>query len=99
MIFVKFFSDIIKDERFNDYWQYLVGMFLGSTYMSLLNKDVLDSQSDTKEKRDVINKIKTLKEEYKINHDTVVNEIDYIFALNDNMWDELDKGKRLVKNN
>lgn len=97
IIFVKVYHEIFSTEKFNEFWHYLVGLFLGSTYVGLLNKDINDYQSNTKEKRDLINRIKTLKEEYKDNHDKAVNEIDYIFALNDNLWEELDKGKKLVK--
>ena len=41
--------------------------------------------------------IEGMKEEYKKSQDDAVREIDYMFALNDNLWDELDKGKRLMK--
>ena len=98
IVFVKTYHAIFGTEKFNELWHYFVGLFLGSTFIGLLNKDVHDYQSNTKEKRDLINRLKTLKEEYKLNHDIVVNEIDYIFALNDNLWDELDYKKKLVKN-
>ena len=73
--------------------KYAVGMFLGGTYMALLNKDINDNRSDTKEKRDIINKLKTMKEEYKKLHNQVVREIDNIFAINSVLWTKLDESK------
>lgn len=98
IIFIRVYHEIFSTEKFNEFWHFLVGLFLGSTYIGLLNRDINEHKSDTKEKRDLINRLRTLREEYKENHDAVVNEIDYIFALNDNLWEELDKGKKLVKN-
>lgn len=98
IIFIKVYHDIFSTEKFNEFWHYLVGLFLGSTYIGLLNKDVNDNMNCTKERRDLINRLKTLKEEYKENHDKAVNEIDYIYALNDNLWNEFDKGVSLIKN-
>ena len=98
IVFIKLYHEIFTVEKFNHFWHYIVGLFLGSTFTGLLNKDIKEYQSDTKEKRDLINKLKSLKEDYKKNHDNAVVEIDYIFALNDNLWEELDKRKKLVKN-
>lgn len=97
-IFIKMYHEIFTTEKFNELWHYIVGLFLGSTFVGLLNKDINEYQSNTKEKRDLINRLKTLKEEHMENHDKAVNEIDYIFALNDNLWDELENSKKLVKN-
>lgn len=97
IIFIKLYHEIMDTEKFSSMLHYFVGLFLGGTFVGLLNKDLNEYQSDTKEKRDLINRLKTLKEEYKKNHDLAVIMIDYIFALNDNMWNELDHGKNLVK--
>lgn len=96
IIFIRVYHEIFSLDKFNEFWNYLVGLFLGTTYVGLLNKDLNDYQSDTKEKRDLINRLKTLKEEYKENHDKAVNEINYIFSLNDKLWPEAIKGKMLV---
>ena len=77
---------------------YLLGLFFGSTFVGLINRDLNEQKYGSKEKRDLINRFRDLKEEYKKNHDDAVNEIDYIFALNDNLWSELDNGKKLIKN-
>ena len=98
IVFIRVYHEIFNIERFNEFWHYLVGLFLGSTYIGLLNKDLNEHRGGTKEKRYLINRVKSLKEDYKSSHDNAVVEIDYIFALNDNLWDELDKGKKLVKN-
>ena len=65
-------------------------MFLGSTYVGLLSKDIYDNRNDTKDKRELLNRLKTMREEYKENHNRVVCEIDGIFALNDILWAKLD---------
>lgn len=97
LVFIKLYHTIFNTDDLDDMVKYIVGIFLGSMYMGLLCKDLYDNRTDTKDKRDLINKLKTMKEEYKDSHDSVVREINYIFALNDNLWDELDKGKKLVK--
>lgn len=96
IIFIRAYHEIFSLEKFNAFWNYLVGLFLGTTYVGLLDKDLNEYQSDTKEKRDLINRLKTLKEEYKENHDKAVNEINYIFSLNDKLWPEAIKGKMFV---
>ena len=91
ILFLRLYHEIFDTSELNDMIKYMVGLFLGSTYIGLLNKDIHDSRSDTKEKRDAINELKTMKEEYQKMHDEAVREIDYIFAVNSNLWDELDK--------
>ena len=99
LVFIKVFCEIVDTSKLNELVKYFVGMFLGSTYMGLLYKDINDNRTDTKDKRDLINKLKTIREEYKKNHDRVVCEIDGIFALNDTLWDKLDyeKVKKMSK--
>lgn len=98
ILFIKMYHKLFSLEKFNELWHYLVGLFLGSTFIGLLNKDLNEVNNGTKDRRDLINRLKTLKEEYKQNHDKAVNEINYLFALNDNLWEELDKQIVLVKN-
>ena len=92
-VYIGVFHEIYDISKLNDIVKYLVGMFLGSTYMFLLNKDIKDNRTDTKEKRELINRLKTIKEEYKSNHDHVVFAIDEIFSVNDTLWDFLDREK------
>ena len=98
IVFIKFFYQIFDTSKLNELLKYGVGLFLGSTYIGLMNKDINENRYGSKEKRNLINELKTLKEEYKINHDKAVNEIDYIFALNNNLWHELDNNKKIIKN-
>ena len=97
LVFISLYHKIFDTSKLHDIVKYFVGMFLGSTYMGLLKKDISDNLSDTKEKRDLINQLKTMKEEYKKDHDTVVCEINGMFGINDILWDRLDKVKE--KNN
>lgn len=93
LVLIRLYHEIFDTSKLNDMVKYGVGLFLGSCYMGLLNRDINENYSDTKEKRDLINKLKTMKEEYKQDHDKIVFEIDSIFALNSYLWTELDKVK------
>ena len=94
---IRLLSEIYDTSKINEIVKYLIGMFLGSTYMVLMNKDVNEIRSNSKDRRDLINELKTLKEEYKKNHDIVVREIDGIFMLNDTLWNKLDREKRIIR--
>ena len=98
LVFMKIFYEIYNTEDFSKFYNYVVGLLLGSVYAGLLNKDINDLNANDKDTRDLLNRIKTLKEEYKECHDNAVIEINYIFAVNGNLWEELDKGRVLVKN-
>ena len=98
LVFIRVFYEVFDTSKLSEMLKYVIGMFLGSTYITLMNKDINDNRNGSKDRRDLINKLKTLKEEYKVNHDKAVNEIDYMFALNTNLWNELDSNKKLVKN-
>lgn len=91
LLFIKVFHTIFDTRDLNEMVKYGVGMFLGSTYMGLLGKDIYDNRNGTKERRDLINKLKTIREEYKTIHDDVVFNIDKIFKKNDNLWTVLDR--------
>ena len=95
--FLKLFHIIFNTADLTDMAKYAIGMFLGSTYVGLLSKDIHDNRNDTKEKRDLINKLKTMKEDYKKSHDKVEAAINGIFDLNGTLWDKLDK--EMVKRN
>ena len=96
---IRLYHEIFDTTKLNDLTKYIVGMFLGGTYMALLNRDLNDNKSDTKDKRDLINKLKTMKEDYKKIHDQVVFEIDSIFAINSGLWTKLDEEKTKKINN
>jgi len=96
MVLIRLYYEIFDMSKLNEMLKYMVGMFLGSTYIGLLNKDLYDNQNDTKEKRDTINRLKTMREEYKKNHDEVVHEIDNIFSINSSLWNILDD-KKIIK--
>ena len=93
LLFIRLYHEIFDTSKISDMLKYIIGMFLGSTYIGLLNKDINDNRSDTKDKRDLINKLKTMKEEYKDIHDKAVREIDAIFAINGGLWTMLDEEK------
>lgn len=89
-LFLKAFHIIFDTKDLSDIAKYGVGMFLGSTYVGLLSKDLYDCRSDRKETRELLNKIKTMKEEYKDCHDQVVFKINRIFKINSDKWQIID---------
>ena len=97
VVLIRLLSEIYDTSKISEIVKYLIGMFLGSTYMVLMNKDINENRTNTKDKRDLINELKTLKEEYKKDHDIVVREIDGIFMLNDTLWNRLDHEKRNIR--
>ncbi len=97
LLFIRLYHEIFDTSKISDMLKYIIGMFLGGTYIGLLNKDINDNRSDTKDKRDLINKLKTMKEEYKDIHDKAVREIDAIFAINGGLWTMLDEEKTKKK--
>ena len=98
IVFIRLFYQVFDTSKLNEMLKYIIGIFLGSTYIGLMNKDLNENRNNSKERRDLINRLKTLKEEYSISHNKAVNEIDYMFALNSNLWNELDNSKKIVKN-
>ena len=96
LVFIRIFYEIYDTSKLNEMIKYIVGMFLGSSYMFLLNRDIKDNRYNSKEKRELINELKTLKEEYKENHDLAVCEIDGMVKLNDILWDRLDSEKEKI---
>ena len=97
LLFLKAFDHIFDTSKLDGMLRYVIGMFLGGTYIGLLNGDINKYRTDAKEKRDYINKLKTMKEEYKKVHDEAVYEIDKIYAKNDELWNKLDREKVKVK--
>ena len=93
LAFIKLFHIIFNTDNMSDMTKYSIGMILGSVYVALLCKDISDNRSDTKEKRDALNKIKTMKEEYKKTHDDAVLKIDSIFSTNTKLWKKFDSIK------
>ena len=96
IIFIRLFHEIFDTRDLDDMVKYIAGMFLGSTYVLLMKSEIDDCRSDTKDKRDALNKLKTLKEDYKKTHDELVLKIDSMYKLNTTLWGVYDREK--VKN-
>lgn len=96
-LFLKGFHTIFDTKDLPDMAKYGVGMFLGSTYVGLLCKDLYDGRNDSKERRDLLNKYRTMKEEYKVCHDEVVFKINRIFKINSDKWQKVDDFKEMVR--
>ena len=93
---IKLFNKYINIKDLNDLAKYGIGIFLGSTYVALLTNDINQNRNESKERRNIINKLKTLREEYKEIHDRAVEEINSIFIKNEKFWDKVERQK--VKN-
>ena len=94
LLFFKVFYTIFDTKDLSEIAKYGVGLFLGSTFMGLLGKDIYDNRNGTKDRRKLIDQLKSLKEDYKSIHDDVVKNIDKIFEKNDDLWEVLDKKEK-----
>ena len=83
--------------KLNEMLKYGAGLFLGSYNMWLLNKDIQDIRDGDKETRDFLNKLKTIKEEYKKTKAELVFKINCMFDLNSRLWIILDNEKNKNK--
>lgn len=96
IVAIKLFDKYINTEELADVAKYLIGLFLGSVYVGLLSTDINQNRNNSKERRNIINKLKTLREEYKEIHDKAVDEINSIYIKNEMFWDKVERQK--VKN-
>lgn len=96
-LFLRGLSSIFDTSKMDDMIKYGAGLFLGSTYVGLLSKDIYDNRHGTKERRELINRLKTLKEEYQTCHDDLVIVIDQMFDKNTSLIHDIEDGKIKTK--
>lgn len=97
IILLKLFSKTLSAREISEIWYGLVGLLLGSVNMGVINKNVNDHRYGTKESRDLMNRLSTLKERYKEDYSLAYKEVQSLFDTNNKLWKELDKGKVLKK--
>ena len=97
LVFIRLFNEIFDTSKLNEMLKYGAGLFLGSYNMWLLNKDIQDIRDGDKETRDFLNKLKTIKEEYKKTKAELVFKINCMFDLNSRLWIILDNEKNKNK--
>ena len=93
IIALKLFSKTLSAQKINEIWYLLVGALLGSVNTGIIFNNINNYRYGTKDSRDLLNRLATLKEDYKKDYDIAYNEIDCMFSLNRNLWKELDKNK------
>ena len=99
IIALKLFSKVLSAQKINEMVYLIVGMLLGSINTGMIFNNLNNFRNGTKESRDLLNRLATLRENYKEDYNTAMNEIDCLFSLNRNLWKELDsyKAKVLLK--
>ena len=99
IIALKLFSKTLSAQKINEIWYLLVGAILGSVNTGIIFNNINNYRYGTKESRDLLNRLATLKENYKKDYDLAFNEVDSMFSLNRNLWKELDnhKAKQFIK--
>lgn len=87
------YHKIFDTGKMEDIVKYIIGLFLGGTFMGLFSSDIYNNRNCDKETRDLFNELKTMKEEYKKYHDKAVCEINGIFKLNDTLIRKMEQEK------
>jgi len=93
---LRLFGKILSGKQINEIIYMLLGVLLGSINMGFIYGNLNDLRSGSKDSRELINRLKTLKEDYKKDYHTAYNEIESINALNRNLWKEIDEYKEKV---
>lgn len=96
IILIKVFSKTLSAKEISEIWYGLVGLLLGSVNMGIINSSINDHRNGTKDSRDLINRLTTLKENYKEDYQLAYKEIQSLFATNRILWKEIDKKSEKV---
>ena len=88
---IKILSKTLSHEKLNEIWYMLIGLFLGTGNMALTNSHLNEYRYGDESSRKLRNDLMTLKEDYKENYDIAYKEIELLFSLNRNLWQELDQ--------
>lgn len=87
------YHKIFDTSEMEDIIKYIVGLFLGGTFMGLFCSDLYNNRNCDKETRDLFNNLKTMKEEYKEFHDNVESSINRMFRRNDTLVRKMEREK------
>ena len=93
IIAFKLFSKVLSSKQINEMVYLLVGALFGSINMGIIFNNVNQHRNGTKESRDLLNRLNTLKEDYKKDKELATNEIDSLSSLNRNLMREIEKFK------
>ena len=93
---LRIFGKILSSKQINEIIYMLVGVLFGSINTGFIYSNINYHRNESKDSRELINRLKTLKEDYKKDYQTAYNEIESINSLNRNLWKELDEYKKKV---
>lgn len=99
IIALKLFSKVLSAKQINEMWYLLIGALLGSVNTGMIFNGINQHRNGSKESRDLMNRLATLKEDYKKDYEIATDEIDFLFSINRNLWKILDgnKEKQIIK--
>ena len=97
IIMIKIFSTTLSSEKLDEMWYGTVGMVLGAANTGLIYNNINHYRYDTKENRELMNEIKSLKEEYDNNFEIATREISYMLSLNRNLSKDNIKNSLMLK--
>jgi len=99
IIALNLFAKTLSSKQINDIVYLLIGALMGSINTGIIYNNLNSYRNGTKESRDLLNRLATLKEDYKEDYRLAMNEIDTLFSLNRNLWRELEERseKQLIK--
>ena len=98
-IALRIFGKILSGKQINEMIYMLTGVLFGSINMGFIYSNVNNHRNESKDSRELINRLKSLKEDYKRDYHIAYNEIENINSLNRNLWKELDEYKKKVLTN
>ena len=99
IIALKLFAKTLSAKQINEIWYLLIGAVMGSVNTGIIYNNINNHRNGSKEARDLLNRLNTLKDSYKEDSKIAEEEIDSLFSLNRNLWKELEshQEKQLIK--
>ena len=93
IIIIKIFAKTLSAKEISEIWFSIIGLVLGSVNMGIIHKNVNNHLYGTKESRELMDKLSTLKENYKEDYAMAYKAIEQISKELNKLWKDLDKSK------
>ena len=97
IIMIKVFAKTLSSVKIDEIWYSLVGLVLGTANVSLINKNINEYRYGSKDRRELLNVVKSLEEDYNRDYEIAHNEIACMYSLNRNLLQELLHHMNLIK--
>ncbi|MBP5683972.1 MAG: hypothetical protein J6X02_01795 [Bacilli bacterium] len=91
LVVMRIFGKILSGKQINEIYYLLAGFLLGSVNTGIIFNNINEHRYGNKDSREFINRIKTLKDDYKKDYHIAYNEIESINSLNRNLHRELER--------